>query len=59
MNEELKPCEHCGALSGILINSDTRKYADYLYKAICAACKIQTPWCFTQKQAIEKWNTRV
>ena len=63
MNEELKPCPHCGGTQLRFERwiSDDTKYHSFktLYRVLCATC-LYAPdnWEETAEKVIQHWNTR-
>jgi hypothetical protein len=54
MNEELKPCAHCGS-SDVYLCKRMPTYGLEIYWVECKKCEP----CYTSEQAIAIWNRRV
>ena len=60
MNDEPKPCAHCGGghVVGERIRQDDRTDDWTMWRVMCGKCGISTDWHGTREAAIAVWNTR-
>jgi len=59
MNDlEKKPCPFCGYHASVIIDNKLHEFQKY--KIVCwnDICKMQSPWLYTEYEAIEMWNRR-
>ena len=54
MVKKLKPCPKC---MGTLVALQTDKAHEGLWQGACMKCGKTGPWCNSQLEAIDAWNT--